>query len=348
MLALIFITVTLFIVPFLPALIEWKQKTDSGPLNVVFYDQTLVDYVLRMFYSYLKNNFSRFFDADPLQYEPTSGILDHKVHYQISKIQGLLELSKSEQINKKSDKVFLLCESTTMPEGVIFTNKVYAKKSLSSGVKNTFNEVVAETDLLLNAGTVIQRMAYSNTQVTVGQDCDFNGYLRAKKEIHFLGNAKFQYIYAPYICFGTVTATAPLFAVDIISEVIPRILKKIPFVIRDNSHLAASYVAKRSMIIGEHCSLRGSIKSYGRLQIKDNTSIMGAIICENDIEIGDNCFVQGPIISTKTLRIGKNCVMGSKDTATSIIANHIFISPGCAVFGLLLAKVEGVLQERPS
>ncbi len=341
---LAFVTAILYVLPFIPALIEWMTKADSNPAHVNFQDRTIVDYCIRMFNDDIDDQFGSLLD----DYQQLT-IDQHGVHvdgseYYITGKTGPLVLSDKETISKKTNKIVLICQQAILPDNMTFENKVYARKGLITGVNSTFNEVVSAGSMLVKSGVVINKLMFSGASTTFDEGCTLNGYTRAQNKLHFLGRAKFNYLYAPIIEFGHIKFDAPIKAIDIFLEDIPRIITQKDLVIPMGTQQKNHIVAKASLVIKPGCKITGNIKSYHDVIIENDNAIIGAIFSEKDISISSGCYIQGPIVAKGTLRIGDNCIIGAKDDMTSLVAQTIIISGNCRVFGLILAKLNGVSQ----
>jgi len=341
-LTIIAITAILFIVPFFPAWREWKYKTDAEPFVVDFPDKTIVDYTIRIFREYIQTHFSPILEKYSQLQNSDDGKLENGTEYHVTGIPGAITLSPSELQNKKTNKIYLLCQQSVLPNDIHFNNKIYGTEGVDIGSLSTLNEIMAGGDILLEAGVSVQKLAYSKTSIVIKENFKTNGYLRAENKILFLGNAQFKYLHAPNIEFGDISFKPSEHFIDVIAvKTLPRRLLLENMSIPENTHLVYNFIAKGTLTIGNKCSIFGNIKCYQEVKIEDNTTIVGSVICEKNITIGDNCSIQGPIIATGTIRIGKNCCIGIQGIKTSVVAKNIFISTGCFIAGHVLAKVEG-------
>jgi cytoskeletal protein CcmA (bactofilin family) len=339
---MIVITVTLFIVPFIPAWNEWKYKTDAEAFKVDFPDKTIVDYTIRIFREYIQTYFSPILEKYSQLQNSDDGKLANGTEYHVTGLPGAIALSPFELQNKKTNKVYLLCQKSVLPNGINFSNKIYSSEGIDIGSLSTINELIAEGDILLEAGVSVQKLVYSKTSIVIKENFKTSGYLRAENKILFLGNAQFKYLHSPNIEFGELSFKPGEHFIDVIAvRSLPRRLLLENIKIPEHTTMIYNFIAKGTLSIGNNCSIFGNIKCYQEVRVGDNTTIIGSVICENNITIGDNCSIQGPIISAGTIRIGKNCCIGIQGIKTSVVARYIFISTGCFIAGHILAKVEG-------
>src|ERR1700733_5071401 len=96
LLLLIISTVILYIFPFLPAILEWKWKTDASPFKIDFQDKTIVDYCIRTFEEYIEKNFASLIKEYKNSDSVYKGKTRHGRGYIISAQTGLLPLTNKE------------------------------------------------------------------------------------------------------------------------------------------------------------------------------------------------------------------------------------------------------------
>lgn len=339
-LGLIALTVLMFIFPFAPAWLEWKNKTDAKPFNVHFEDRTLVDYLIRVFNKFIQNHFSKLIEKCIQNESTEQGTLKDNLEYYISLPENL-QFSTAEIKNHMSKKVIVFCKKGVLPSRMAFKNRIFAQEDLTVGSMAEVNEVMACGKIYLEENVTVKKLLASDDEVIIQEGCELNGYVRARNKIQCLGDLTFQYLNANQIQFGTSTVEIKEKAVDVIGSHLPRVLSLAPINLPAFSDNRSHYVSKKSIFVGKETNIVGNFKSREHIQIEENSIIIGSLFCEGDITIGDNCKVQGPIVSTGTLQIGRNCLIGSVDVGTSVIARRIYILSGCLVKGILFARVEG-------
>lgn len=337
-------TMLLYILPFIPAMIEWRTKADSEPFVVNFQDRSLVDYGIRLFREYINQHFSSLLEQYQTIEQQSTGQNEKGIHYFISGNPGLITLPKKDSQQGSSHSVILLCNASILPANVHFTNKLYAKKSLITGEQNKLSEVMVEGDIQINKNNLVSKLLLSETSIDIAEGCRLKGYVRAKEAIRLSQNIEFQYLYAESIAFGEVQDDLPQSAVDVFSDAIQRHISNEPMIIPAGTQQTQHWVVKAPLVIENNCTLTGNIKCTRHIRIADHSIIFGAIICESSIDIGENCYIQGPIVANEAINIGKNCKIGTKSAKTSVIANKLVIAEGCLIAGLVLAKNQGLIR----
>ena len=382
-------TILLYLLPFAPALIEWKTKADSEPFEINFQDRSIVEYCIRIFREYIELNFASLLNEYSNSGNDLEGKHSNGIEYYISGKKGLIEIwgpmlteqkiasfivsakttsptssdvprlldpadeprdvggrGLAETMNQaqKITKVILLCNQATFPDNVCFVSKVYAKQRIETGINNVFNEVIADDEVHLKKGAVVNKLLYCGKSLTAHGPCILNGYAKAEHQICLTTYTEFQYLHAPVITFGTILTEPPTYTFDVFGKEIKRTIAQETLVIPAQSSLETHIVAKKSLVFENHCTISGNIKGHQDIRIEPNCRIFGAIIGEKDIFIADDCFIQGPIVAGGGITLGKNCIIGAQNTLTSLIAQTLIIANGCRVAGLVLAKQEGIFR----
>lgn len=339
---LFLITSVLYALPFLPAIMEWINKTDIEPFNVAFEDETFFDYLVRLFRIYIQANYSDIIHQNMNSDENYQALDKNGKEFQFTGRPGLVSLGAAETLAKMTSRLFIFWQDAMLPDGVAFKNKIYARGCLTTGQNNRLNEVLVEGDLFLRDGTISDRLLYSGHQVTVGQHSVINGYVKARDSIFFLGRNEFQSVCAKNICFGQVTNPIPAESIDVIGDLLPRQVEKKKYRLTQGTQMTSHFVVYGTFNIEQDCVVKGSIKSHEDIVIGNNSRIIGAVFCEKDIYIGDNCVIQGPVISNGNITFGHHCIIGTDNTPTSVVAENIQVGTGCYFTGTLLAKMQGI------
>ena len=293
LLILVLATGILYLVPLIPALIEWKTKADSAPFQVNFQDRTIVDYCIRMFRDYIDTHFSSLleeFKGLDIDYEGKHANGDE---YYITGKAGNIALSSDDFGHQKTNKVILFCNQGTLPDGIHFENKMYASTTLETGVNNVLHELVAEGDIHLKRGVSVRQLLLSGSSIRINEGCILQGYTRARHTIHFVDSSQFQYVNAAQIDFGDVFNELPEHAEDVFGVEIGRQIVRDYLVIPSQSRWVNHLVAKEGLTIESHCVITGNIKSHGDVRIESHTSIIGSLItfrllCEDWITVYQN------------------------------------------------------------
>jgi predicted acyltransferase (DUF342 family) len=345
---LIFITATLFILPFLPSYLEWKYPTDDKPLDTNANDFSILEFNKRTFEVFIHQNFGQYltqYSAEQASYE---GKLRSGIPFIVTGKSGEIDLDQAELDEKKCNRIIVACQDISLPNKIVFFSKIYGQKNVVSGKENTINDIYIEKNLLLKKGAIIKRSAYCGESITVNRHCSLLGYITAKKNIIFNDDAFFQCLKATRISFGDVSATLKreisrdFVDLDIFADTFKRKVIEKNTVIAEGSKKSKHYVVKGRLRINRNCQIHGNIKAYDTIHIGENTQIIGSVVSEKNIYIDDNCLIRGPIVTYGSLFIGKNCIIGAEQMPASTIAHQIKIRNGAVVYGLLLAKVKGV------
>lgn len=340
----------LYLLPFIPALLEWKNKSDAAPNQVNFEDRSIVEYSIRIFMEYIKTHCQALINEYKKIDNSQAGILANGQDYFISGKEGLFELPPAYLRQKETKTIILACNNAILP-AINYKERVYALKNIEITKGTTINELVAEGSIKLNKKISLAHLLYSNESIVIDEGALLNNYVKAKEKIVFLGEAEFQYLHANRLEFNlSKTKNHALLSLPKNAHALPRTVVNERLVLSKNSIENKHFVVKSSLLIHEDCKIAGSIKSYEDMVLEKNCQVQGALFSKQDIHIYENCFILGPIIATGTIRIGKNCRIGTPDIKTSIIADNIIIEENCLISGMVLAKIEGkvLISDSPS
>jgi predicted acyltransferase (DUF342 family) len=333
---LITFTFLFYSLPFLPGYIEYKLKTDALPLAVNV-DPTVVEYLLRSFRAFILRNFLAKLTKINLDSKTVDGKFSNGMEYQINCDKGLLS-------KLPSVKVLILCRDVTLPDNTVI-QRVYAQQNLNTGKYNKFFSLYAEHSLYINSFSIIQNIAFSGNELTIAENCQLFGFLKAGKRICLNKKNKFQCIVSPIIFFGDCfySLSDDIKFPKVFFEQVHKIDILDDYTFTADKIHQHHYVFRKKVIIPDHCEIIGNIKSYDDIKIGKNVKIFGSIISEKNIDIDDKSFILGPIVTNKNIHLlGKDIKIGTQVFPTSVIANFINIDHSAVIFGAILARYSGV------
>ncbi|MGQ3887981.1 hypothetical protein ACQUW5_02980 [Legionella sp. CNM-1927-20] len=343
-LIIIFICLTLFIIPFIPAIYEWQKKTDAGSFFFNFEDRSIVSYYKRQFEHYIDSNFNAMISSCIKEDKEEKGKLADGTEYYVIASSQDINLKATDLEDEKTKKLILFCKPIVTPPQIFNEDKIFALDSIHIGKKNIIYDLYAKKDIHLGEESQIKNFIYSGSDIYISKNCDLSFYAQSLNKIEFIGSATFQCLMAPLIQFGNVTDAQAIPEISFDNydfNNIERLISKKSLVIAQNSQVKKHYIMKNSLQIEENAHVTGNIKVYKELHINNNVVIDGSVICEGNIFIGNNCKIQGPIITYGKITFGKDCIIGTQQDSTSVVADKVVVSQGCLFTGLLLAKRGG-------
>lgn len=342
------ITIALYIIPFIPAIVEWRRKTDAEPLSMRYRDETVVAYNLRLFREFISNNFSGILSKHEHDNTDVSSVTEKGTEYFITGKSGPVTLPSAVIKNGRIGAVILATKGITLPENMMFDNKVYSKGNLNIGSSTSLIDVYSEGNLTLNENSRVENLLYCDGSLTVDHGCNLVRYAQVKNTIQINGEIVFHYLHALRIFFGeagtVLNKSMPKTCADIFSKSIKRKVIEKNYTIEKGMTELDNLVVNGNLFIEEGAKVMGSIKAHHAIHIGNNVTVAGTIFCDEDISIGNNCVIQGPVVSERNITIGENCIFGSVDTKTCVIGKVVTVHTGCVFTGLLFAKVEGLFK----
>jgi len=339
-------TLMTFLLPFIPSFLEWKRKTDAFPLRVNSQDKTLMDYKIRLWYEYIAKNFSEHISRSNLSKSNESGVLEDGAQFLLESTSGKLHLTLDEISSSKVDRILILLATQHLPERFHFTDGVYCTEALTVGAHTHLVTLLADKDIVIQEHCVIQELVCSAQRLILSEYVNVNGYAKAQ-EIVLKGENQFQCLYAQKIYFGLHqkdTTQVNAWATEIVA---PQDRKRL--VIRDQHAILEAekifedLIVHGNLTVHSNATILSNIKCHKKILLGNNVKIKGALISEGDIYIGDDCIIEGPIVAKGMITIGQHCQIGGVMQSSSVIAQQIIVGTGTLLFGLLLAKIHGVL-----
>ena len=347
----------LFIIPLLPALIEWYRRSDAKPLQVVrAYDGDIRYFALR-FRQLLDDNLPGLTRGKLAAETPPQGRFGRDT-YQLVSPGNQPVFSTLEKIGQTSNQMVLGTGSLQLPEGVFFEKEVYAFGRIECGQRSSFRVILAEDEIRLADDCDVVRWAHSNTCIWVGRMNRLYGRISAEEQIRLERDTRFVRMHAPQISFGTASTMSgtdtflpplspkPLAAPDKLLD-----SSEERWLIGGNLNVpagtlhAGSLVAKGDLSIAEGSCIQGSL-SGPRLQLAANVHVRGAIVADGDIHIGPGCRIAGPIVSEGKVTIAAGSCIGTLEAPTTITAHEIRIEEGVLAHGSVWARELGYVAPR--
>ena len=350
-------TLILFIIPLLPALIEWYRGSDAKPLQVVrAYDGDIRYFAVR-FRQLLDDNLPGLTQGKLAAETPSQGNLGRDT-YQLVPPGSQPVFGTLEKMGQTSKQMVLGIGSLQLPENFFFEREVYAFGRIECGRRSSFRVILAEDEIRLADDCDVVRWAHSNTRISVGRMSRLYGRISAEEQIRLDRDTRFVRMHAPQIYFGVASDLSgsdtfrpplspnPLAAPDtLLDNTEERWLVGGSLDVPAGTLHAGSLVAKGDLSIAEGSCIQGSL-SGPRLQLAANVHVRGAIVADGDIHIGPGCRIAGPIVSEGKVTIAAGSCIGTLDVPTTITAHEIRIEEGVLAHGSVWARELGFVAPR--
>lgn len=340
----------LFLLPLLPALVEWRTRRDAQPLKVVRdYDGNIKHFANR-FRQFLSEQFAELAQAAGTTTVPRNGRLATGDRYQLVGADGKPSISQQERAAQAIDQLVLGTAALELGQGVLYEKEVFAAGAIRTGSGNSFRALLARGDIVLGEQCDVLRWAHSDTRFTASRGGRLFGRVSANLELVLHGETRFGRMYAPIIRFGDAMP-APLAQpasrkvlerpAALLDDAAGRWLAGGDLELPEACFHQGSLVARGSMTVGTHAMVEGSIKCHGDLHIGAGARIDGALVCSGNMFIGPGCTIRGPLVSEKTIEIDAGTVLGSDNAETTVTAVEIRVHAGVVAHGTVWARELG-------
>ncbi len=326
----------MFIIPFLPGIIEYYRKTDADPLFVAI--------------GYSK---------DP-RYFSTSF-----KHILANSIEGLkqgqstvnVKLSKRETIEITADRIIpsgneidhLLYIKGDLTSGnhVKLMMDVFATGNVSLGTDNIVQVLAAEGNVNMAKGVSFKRWVDADGKLDISANCDLGISATSGNLLRIAGNCRFRRLYAMPIVSGIINE--PL--IGDYENIFPanKMIMDISFarekktIIEANTEINQNMIFIKSVEIRNDCIFRGAIKSYGSFNILENVTICGNVFADGDIRLGNGTVVLGNIFSQGSIFLASGARVGRPNIIKSVIGKkNVTIEKDVIIYGYVATEGVGL------
>lgn len=340
----------LFLLPLLPALLEWRFKHDAQPLQVVReYDGNIRHFALR-FRDFVTTHFAAALAEAGDSAAPRLGRLASGDAYQLVGTAGAPSLPAQDAAGPALDALLLGAGTLRLGGGMLYEKEVYARADILSGDGNTFRALLADGDIVLGQACDVLRWAHSAGRLEAGAQSRLFGRVSADRELVLHADSRFGRMHAPTIRFGAAAlpampAVAARTALErpqgLLDDAAGRWLVEGDWVLPAGCHHSGSLVTRGSMDVGGQAWIEGSIKCHGDLVVQAGARIDGALVCSGNMRIGPGCTIGGPLVCEQKIEIEAGTVLGSPAVETTATASEIRVREGVVAHGTVWARELG-------
>lgn len=345
--------VALLCLPFIPAIIEIRKKTDAAPLKVVQEYDVDVHFFANTYRKYVKEHFSEFL-SDTDAANAVQGKLEDDTQYFIVNHNHEVPLTEEEKNAMTTHSMLVSTDSLKLPGLMSYLTELYAADSIKGGKEDIYRALLAENNIDIAEESMLLRWMHAGQSIDVKPRSVLHGRVSADNTIHLSIDCHFERLYAPTIIFGNsipqhqnLTDLNKLSPEDIAYEVDTggeRWLIESDVNIPDNSLIESNLIVVGKLKIGKGCRIMGSVKSRRNLYLGEGTEITGSLVSNKNIHCANNCSIAGPVISEKTIYLGANSVIGSEEKSTTISAEEIQVTTNTVAYGLIWARHKGIVK----
>jgi predicted acyltransferase (DUF342 family) len=362
---IVFLVLTsgLIVLPFVPAIVEWRRKIDAQPLRVVRDSQVDIRHFASGFREFVEGSFAALLDACRESKKTERGTLEDGTPYIVVGDRGTQVSKENVMQGLPDNRLVLAAGDLRLAGNTLFAAEIYAEGSVVGGEKNVLRAILAEKDINLGPDSTTLRWLHGGRSVNVESGCVLYGRASADDSIHIDEDCRFERLNAPRIQFssrenpGTSAVRRVhgkrviLNRFDISNRVETAAGRWLVFgdmKIPDGKIVGNDLVVTGCLDIGERVLVKGSIKSRKEMHVGPGVEVEGSVVCERDIHIESDCRISGPVLSERTIFIRSGSSIGSREHPTTVSSGKIFIEPGVSVYGSVWAHQEGrVTSLRP-
>lgn len=350
-LVLILIVLALMVLPLMPALLEWRRRSDAEPLRVVREQDTSIRHFAHSFRRLVAGILETHGLVLDALADGVEGAWMGSERFRTVGGGGELQVRPEEQRSRAVSVVIVAGADLHLPALMVFEQEVYCGGTLGTGDQVTARALYAESGISLGRDCVTGRWLHAGGWVTTRTGCRLYGRASSDAGIWLAPGARFERVSAPMILTGRIeklpdggdaSAASPwntpehALALDDQTR-----LLKTDLMLPPGAQYAGNLVVHGQLRLGRGAKLGGSLKARDDLILDGACLIRGALVSESTVRLGPGCRVAGPIIAEQAVHLGPGCVIGSPNRPTTITAPRILVSPGAAVSGSLWAAVEG-------
>lgn len=340
-------SLSLFAMPLVPALLEWRNKRDAAPLGVVRGNDGNIRFFAVRFREFVHARFPELGGQAPVA---RTGRLENGESFEMAGLAGLQPFGPDESAQRLVRRLLLGAGDLVLPGDMLYEKEIFAAGAVACGARSTLRAVLAEGELKLEDDCEVLRWIHSGAQLACGDRCRLPGRASADASIRLGIGSRFVRLHAPVLYFGTSTADAipapgPLQVLEIDAQYhTPGTRRwlldgalRVPAGCRHDGDL----ITGGRLDIGRGSQILGSIKSNARLCLESGTRIDGAVAASGEMFIGAHCSVRGPVVAEDRVVIARGTVVGTPEAPTTVTATVVQIEEGAVVHGTIWARDHG-------
>jgi len=347
---LCFLAGLLFLLPLIPAIWEYRNKSDASPLTVVQQHTGEIRFFADGFRSYLKT-LEPILRQSVRSGETTTGTMADGTEYMVfGRGDSALMLPFKDQA-EGCQAMIAAGTDLMLPSEARFSKDIYTAGRLIGGTQNRYRAVLAEKDVHLGRGSTVMRWIHAAGSFIADPGCKLYGRVSSDRGIRLSTDCTFLRLNAPRIKTGEGEITAETSAVQPGNSVenrwnTTRTLQDGDLEIPAGEVVRGSLVVRGRLQIGAGARVCGSVKSEKEMVLQAGVRVEGSLISARQMRVGRDCLIHGPVIAEHTLRVEQGTHCGTSQTPTTVSAPNIEIEPDVVVFGTLWAREQGRVVSR--
>jgi predicted acyltransferase (DUF342 family) len=321
----------LLFLPFLPGIIELRQKRDADPLPIQSDNTKDPRHFGHAFRSLLEGHVLDYEGSLPLKTE--------------------IKLRRTESLE--------MYEAVSIPSGEMNSSILVSMGNATIGREARVREIYARGDarvkeaarvrglacdglLIMEADCVVERWVDSEGNASVGAGCDLGVSASAGGRLKLASGCRFQRLWGLPISTGRARSDA----VDQTSEG-PPLQDSVVWADKwlsfpDGSVIKSDVITHGDVRVGAGSVVKGSIKAHGDVTLARGVTVEGNVVSRRSVHVERGARVHGNIFAERDLFIGLNARIGRKQSHKSAYSSRkMTLSRGAMVYGRLFAEGGG-------
>jgi predicted acyltransferase (DUF342 family) len=321
----------LLFVPFLPGLIELRQRRDVAPLSIQS-DNTKDP-----------RHFGRAFRALLERHVPDhEGLLPLKTEIELRRTESL-EVHEEVSVGPGETSSSILVSTGNATIGrEARVGEIYATGDARVKEAARIRGLACDGSLIMEPGCVVDRWIDSEGNASVGSGCDLGVSASAGGRLKLASGCRFQRLWGLPISTGRARSDA----VDQTSEG-PLLQDAVVWADRwlsfpDGSVIKSDVITHGDVRVGAGSVVKGSIKAHGDITLARGVTVEGNVVSRRSVHVERGARVHGNIFAERDLFIGLNARIGRKQSYKSAYSSgRMTLSRGAMVYGRLFAEGGG-------
>ncbi len=352
------ITAFLVVLPLIPALVEWRARTDVQPLRVVQQSEVDVRHLARGFRNYVMS----FFEPILAECRESGGIregeLEDGTRYIVTHDGQASVLNEAEELKGSTERLVLGCADLNLPANTLFLKEIYAHGSVRGAARSVYRAILADGDVRLGPSSRSLRWLHADQDIYAEAGSVLHGRVSADRLITLEDGCGFERLHAPRVELGEPAGPAadaiptaeegrpsavlqPEDLPNLVEVEAGRWLVEKELDVPPNVWVEANLVVTGHGRIREGSRIVGSIKSHADLFLERGVHVEGSAVSGRALFMGPDCRVHGPLLAEGEIRIDSGSVVGTASSLTTVSAREIYAALGVVVHGTVWAHVDG-------
>lgn len=352
-------TLLWLLVPFVPALLELRRRTDAAPLPLSDRYEEDLRHAPQRFEAWVRTALAPTLDACRRYGYSMSGQFSDGTPYHVAGHVRDLPAETGATI----DGLLATGVACTLPPGLSLREPAYAAADIEGGARSTFTALFGERDVTLGAESTVCQWLHARGTVRTGAGSVLHGSVSAERALVVPSGCRFERLHAPLIRLGDADAPQmperpdPLGAALLRALPLPRYTPPHPYdastrrtLVRGDLFIPPGHLVDEDLVVTGHLRIGagavvvGSVKVHDALVLEAGVQVAGHLVSGGDLRIGPGCRVRGVVLAERTLVLDAESRLGVPGHPTTVSAAHVYVHGRVDVCGTLWALEHGEVR----